>query len=102
MHVNVAAVERPVIVSQPTSVAVLAGGTAPFTVDASGEGPLTYQWFGPGGLPLVDVPGEIEGANSSTLRILNAQSNDAGTYRVRVANAGGAVDSAVVSLALGK
>ena len=66
---------------------------ATFTVAASGEG-LTYQWFGP--------VGEIAGATTATLQISNVQSNDAGSYRVQVSNAGGSVNSNTITLAISK
>ena len=70
-----------------------------FTVVATGEG-LAYQWFGPGGVPLTDVLGRITGATTATLQIVSVQIEDAGSYRVRVSNTGGSVDSDVVSLAI--
>ena len=92
---------QPLIGTHPTSTSAQPGGTATFTVVVSGEG-LTYQWFGPGGVRLVDTPGEISGATSSTLTILNVQSDDIGDYQVRVTNAGGSVDSGVVTLTFGE
>ena len=86
-------VGRPVIETQPEDVNVGMEGTATFTVVASGEG-LMYQWFGPGG--------EIAGATSATLQISNVQSNDAGSYRVRVSNAGGSVISNSITLTISK
>ena len=74
---------------------------ATFTVVASGEG-LTYEWFGPGGVALSDSAGEIEGATTATLRILNVQPGDGGEYRVRISNGGGSVDSGRVVLVVGK
>ena len=73
------------------------GGTATFTVVATGE-ELIYQWFGPGGVRLVNTPGEITGATSATLGILNVQFEDFGDYRVRISNAEGFVDSDVAIL----
>ncbi len=62
-----------------------AGGTATFTVKASGL-VLTYQWFGPDGNALTDSDGEIEGSATATLRIINVESGDAGDYTVVVTN----------------
>ena len=84
------------------SIRARTGETATFTVVASGEG-LTYQWFGPNGAPLVDIPGEITGTTSATLRILNVQSEDLGNYQVRVfSSAGRSRRSDVVTLSLSK
>ena len=94
-------VRAPLIVLQPRMVSVGVGGSATFTVVASGEG-LTYQWLGPGGVALSDMPGEIAGATTSTLQIFNIQSNDAGSYQVRVSNTGGSVTSDPASLIIGR
>ena len=67
----------------------------------SGE-ELAYQWFGPGGVRLVDTPGEITGATTATLQILNVQLEDFGGYRVRVFNGESFVDSDVAILFQGR
>jgi hypothetical protein len=41
---SVAEAQSPVIVTQPADEAVVAGGTASFSVAVSGAGPFTYQW----------------------------------------------------------
>ena len=82
------------------SVNIDVGGTATFTVVASGEG-LTYKWFSDE-TPLADIPGEIAGATSATLRIFNVQADDIGNYQIRVSNAGGLVNSNLVTLTISK
>ena len=37
--------DGPTITSQPQSLAINAGGSAGFSVAATGAGALTYQWF---------------------------------------------------------
>ncbi len=92
----------PAINVQPSDVnAAEAGGTATFTVEASGEG-LSYQWFGPGGDALTDVDGHINGSNSPTLQIINVESGDAGDYTVVVTNNAGSVDSDAATLSIGE
>ena len=91
----------PAIDVQPSDVNAEAGGTATFTVEASGEG-LSYQWFGPGGNALTDVDGDIEGSNSSTLQIINVESGDAGDYTVVVTNSAGSVVSDAATLSIGE
>ena len=91
----------PRIETQPNSVGTTVGGTATFTVVASGE-ELIYQWFGPGGVRLINTPGEITGAASATLQILTAQFEDFGDYRVRITNAEAFVDSDVAILFRGR
>ena len=93
-------VALPEIETQPSNVSVGAGGSASFTVMASGQG-LAYQWFGPDGMALSDIPGEIAGATTATLQIFNVQSNDTGSYQVQVFNAGGSVNSTSFSLTTG-
>ncbi len=82
--------ERPVITTQPAPVTVAAGGTAVFTVEATGTEPLSYQWR----LGAADIPG----ATSTTLTLANVQSSDAGNYRVTVSNPAGSVNSATARL----
>ena len=91
----------PVIETQPNSTSVQAGRTVTFLVVASGVG-LTYQWFGPGGVALSDVPQEIAGARTPTLQIFNIQLDDEGTYQVRVSNSGGSVSSQFIILTISK
>ena len=82
----------PAIDVQPSDVNAEVGGTATFTVEASGEG-LSYEWFGPDGEPLSDQAGEIEGSNTPTLQILNVQLSNAGGYSCVVSNSDGSVIS---------
>ncbi len=92
----------PVIETQPESINVEQGGNATLSVVATGVG-LIYQWFGPGGEPLSDSDGAIEGATTPTLRIINVGPDDAGDYRARITTAsGGIVDSDIVSLFVGE
>ena len=77
-----------------------AGGSATFTVVASGG--LAYQWFGPGGMILSDVSGEITGTTTAILQIFNVQSDDVGSYQVQVSNVGGSVNSEFASLTISK
>ena len=74
----------PAISGQPSAKAVCAGGTATFTVVASGSG-LTYQWR-KDGVGLVNG-GHVSGATSATLSISTAAAADAGSYDVVVSGA---------------
>jgi len=84
--------QKPVITAQPQSVVVPAGGTTNFSVTATGDPTLTYQWNFNG----VDISGQT----ASSLAISNVQSGDVGDYLVVVANNSGSVTSAVVRLDL--
>jgi hypothetical protein len=73
------------ISSQPVGSTICASNTANFSVTASGQGTLTYQW------QLNGSP--ISGATSSTLTVTNSQSANAGSYTVTVTGACGSVTS---------
>ena len=80
------ALAPPVVFSQPTNQTADVGGTATFTVGASGPPPLFYQWSFNG----TDIPG----ATNPVLTLTNVQTDQAGRYGVLVANAGGSTNSA--------
>jgi hypothetical protein len=71
----------PVIVSHPQSQSVSAGGTALFSVTATGTQPLAYQWRFNGSI--------LPGATRSSLVISNAQPQHNGIYSVQVRNVAG-------------
>ncbi len=81
----------PSIVAQPSSTVVCAGDTAELTVVATGDAPLSYQWFN---IFLVPIPG----ATGATLSIPNAQESDDSFYFCTVTNPAGAIDSFVVAI----
>ncbi|MBK8475766.1 MAG: carbohydrate binding domain-containing protein [Opitutaceae bacterium] len=72
---------RPVITAQPAGGAVDLFGTFSLSVEATGAGPLTYQW------KLDGTP--IEDATAATYFV-----NGAGSYSVAVTNAAGTTESA--------
>ena len=83
----------PTIITPPVSQTVMAGATANFSVVAGGTMPLNYQWqFNGTNLSL---------ATDAALTISNAQSANAGNYRVIVSNTGGATTSVVATLTVG-
>lgn len=86
----------PVIRVQPVSRTNNAGTTATFTVQASGLGPLGYQWF-KGALPLADG-GNVSGSTSAALSIGSLTALDAGSFLVVVTNAYGCVTSSIAAL----
>lgn len=73
------------IQSHPSSTNVIAGGTATFSVQATGEGELSYQWFY-NGTPL-------PGAKNATLAIVDVQPSHSGEYYVRVSDVKSSLDS---------
>jgi len=80
----------PVITGQPQPVTVSAGQTAQFSVTATGTAPLAYQWQRNGV--------NIAGATSDNCSVVNAQSANAGSYRVIISNAAGSVTSSAATL----
>jgi hypothetical protein len=80
----------PAISMQPSNQVVRLGGTAAFTVTASGTVPLKYQWCKSGV--------EIDGATGAALVLSNVTTNDRGSYSVVVTNSLGCATSAVAAL----
>lgn len=77
------------ITTQPSSQSVVAGGSASFSVAASGS-VLNYQWNFNGAA--------IAGATSSTYSFSNAQSINSGNYTVTVSNSANSVTSSAATL----
>ena len=75
---------------QPQSQSVQAGGSANFSVTATGTAPLTYQWR-KGGV-------DIAGATGASLSLGNVQNSDAASYSVVVSNSTGSVNSNAATL----
>ncbi|MCX6928321.1 MAG: immunoglobulin domain-containing protein, partial [Verrucomicrobia bacterium] len=86
----------PAITGQPQNRTNIAGTTASFSVTATGSTPLRYQWC-KDGVNLAEG-GNVSGATSSSLTLVNVQPVDAANYQVVVTNAAGAVTSTVARL----
>ncbi|MBD8033039.1 immunoglobulin domain-containing protein [Solibacillus sp. A46] len=82
----------PTIITQPSNQTITAGGSATFTVTATGDATLSYQWQ-KGGINIV-------GATSASLTINNLQTSDAGDYTVVVTNEIGNVTSNAATLSI--
>ncbi len=82
----------PVIVTQPTNTAGPPGGSASFTVAATGTPVLSYQWR--------RGTTKLSNATSSSLTLSNLQSSNAGNYTVVITNLAGAVTSSVAVLSV--
>jgi hypothetical protein len=82
--------EEPVIATQPSAQAPVVGQTATFSVQATAETGITYQWEKNG----VNIPG----ATASTLSIPEVTAADQGLYSVTLTNSYGSVTSAPASL----
>jgi hypothetical protein len=78
--------QAPSITTHPSSQTVPVGGSATFTVAASGTPPLSYQWQRNG----VDIPG----ATSASYTLSNVTTSDNGArFRARVTNSAGSAVS---------
>ena len=86
----------PSINSPPSNQSVLSGGNVTFTVVATGDPTLTYQWS-LGATALVDDNVTVTGSSTPTLTLNGVTSINAGNYFVAVTNAFGTA-SAQVSL----
>jgi hypothetical protein len=82
----------PTITASPHSQTVFAGAGVSFAGSATGNQPLTYYWEKDGS-PVVNS-GNISGANSNVLSILNVSAADAGSYFLIVSNSAGTDSSA--------
>jgi hypothetical protein len=80
----------PVITSQPTSQTVTAGAKVTFNVTASATGDTTYRWFKEARL--------VSSGSVSAYVIESVRVEDAGVYRVEIANAAGSTVSNLVTL----
>jgi hypothetical protein len=82
----------PTIVTQPTSVGVVAGGTAVFSVNATGTPAPSYQWRKDGVA--------ITGATASSLMLSNVTAANTGSYTVVITNSAGSTTSSAAALTL--
>ena len=83
----------PVITDGPGSQALCEGGSAAFSVSASGTGPLSYQWRKNGS--------NIPGATSSSYTINPVAGDDTGGYDCVITNTCGTAISNTVALTVG-
>jgi hypothetical protein len=83
---------QPTILQQPASQSVRAGGAVTFSVVATGNGALRYQWRQDG----LALPG----ATSATLTLTNLQLTQDGNYSVVVTDNVGPITSAPARLTL--
>lgn len=82
--------QHPVITSQPKSISVSQGNAANFSLTATGDTPLGYQWR--------KNSVSISGATNSTYTIASVNSGSAGNYSVLVSNTAGSVTSSNATL----
>ena len=88
----------PSIVTQPASQFGALGSTITLSVNASGTGPLSYQWF-QSGVALVNG-GNVSGSTSNILTITALTTNEVATYFVVISNVVGSVTSTNASVSV--
>ena len=81
----------PEILQQPTNQTVHPGTNIAFTVLATGDGMLTYQWW-------FNSTNLLPSATNATVTLTNVQGLHAGAYHVIVSNSGGAIPSQAATL----
>ena len=86
----------PFVLTQPTNLATMAGGSAAFSAAVIGASPLTYQWQ-QNGTNLANGPG-ISGANTTNLTLTGVTINSSTNYALVITNAYGSVTSSVAVL----
>ena len=86
----------PVVLLQPQNQSLVVGSSAVLTVTATGTTPLAYQWQR-NGTNLTNA-GNIAGATSSALSLVNVQLSDTANYRVVITNLLGSATSVVAVL----
>ena len=89
-YIRIEPSRKPLLIESPASVSALQGERAIFHVEASGQGPLTYQWFFEGAA--------IEGAQMSSLQIDGAEKINEGSYYVEISMGREKVTSAIAYL----
>ena len=82
----------PIIVSQPTNQTVVLNGSASFSITATGQDPLTYQWLLNGT--------NLAGATGATLLLTNIQHSQVGDYSVIISGPIGSVTTTPARLSL--
>jgi uncharacterized repeat protein (TIGR03803 family) len=84
------------VVSGPESQTALIGSTVTFSVEASGDGPLSFQWQ-ENGTNLLDG-GNLSGSATPALTLTSVTTTNAGIYSVLVSNALNVVSSSNATL----
>lgn len=80
----------PIITVQPTSQTVVVGDGVVFNVNATGDQPISYQWY--------KDNSEITGGTGNTLIIQTVSLTDAGDYKATVTNLAGIATSDTATL----
>jgi len=90
--------DAPTITGHPSDRSVALGGTATFTVQATGTAPLSYRWQ-KNSVDL-DNGGHYAGVTTNTLTVSDVAQADVAAYRCRVTNAYGSATSDEAALTI--
>ncbi|MFO1475707.1 MAG: immunoglobulin domain-containing protein [Verrucomicrobiota bacterium] len=96
IQLNLLPAVPPAITRQPASTTNFPGANVSLTIASSGAWPLFYQWMKDG--QNLQDGGNIQGASTPSLHVLNVQQSDEGFYTVSVSNALGGLISAPARL----
>ncbi len=88
----------PTITMQPSDQTVASGGTATFSITASGVSPLSYQWQK--NQTNLTNSGHYSGCTTATLAVSSCDSSDQTAYRCVVTNSYGSATSNQATLTL--
>jgi uncharacterized lipoprotein YddW (UPF0748 family) len=91
-NAQIVVIGPPLIVTQPVGGAYNLGSNVTFSVVATGDQPMSYQWQ-KNGTNLTNE-GRVSGADTATLALTSIIAADAGSYRVIASNAAGTATSA--------
>lgn len=86
----------PVLERAPVDALAVVGQSATFSVVASGDAPLSYQWL-KDGQPMSDTP-LVTGSGAATLQFSRVTLADAGAYSVVITNPAGSITGAPAQL----
>jgi hypothetical protein len=86
----------PVVLVQPVDATAAEGGTARFSVQAAGPGPITFRWLHDGGEMTDDA--NVQGLATTNLLLHDVRSSAQGNYSVRVTNPFGTASSRAAKL----
>jgi hypothetical protein len=89
---SIGPVGPPILITQPLDQVASLGANVTFSVTATGQDPLSYQWLFNGT--------NLAGATSPSLALSGVESGQEGGYSVQVSNRFGAITSAVATLRL--
>jgi alpha-tubulin suppressor-like RCC1 family protein len=94
----VAVLVPPAITLQPAGQTLMQGSNVTFAAAASGDAPLSYQWYF-NGSALVDN-GQVSGSTTTNLTIINLQFTNGGNYVLVATNLVGSAASTPAMLAV--